>query len=283
VDFFRRLFGGGTSTQSVKLSVVSPIQSLPPVPEPPTPPRVDLPRATAPSDRPYASELCPYCQERMDPPPKAKSRCKLCGQAVFVRSGPDGQRHLLRELDLEAIERQWAEALAHEAALRDRYDGELDAVFVAEGWDLTFAALEPESRLVDLTSDDEEAEVAGESHYQDALAEVSNLRDGVVRRRLVVAVLRPEPENPYDRNAVRVEVFGRLVGRIPREDAPEIAPILADLAKHGYLAGTRAIVVGGGVGRSGQWLSFGIRLNIVSYDDWPDVLRGAVTVRTPDR
>ena len=283
MGFFRRLFGGGASTQGVTLSVVSPVQVLPPIPEPPTAPQVDRPRATAPSDRSYASELCPFCQERMDPLPKAKSRCRLCGQAVFVRSGPDGLRHLLRELDLEAIERQWAEALTREAALRDRYDAELDAAFVAEGWDLTFAALGPGSRLVDLTSDDEEAEVAGESHYQDALAEVSNLRDGVVRRRLVVAVLRPEPENPYDRDAVRVEVFGRLVGRIPREDAPEIAPILADLAKHGYLTGTRAMVVGGGIGRSGQRLSFGIRLHIASYDDWPVILRGSVTVKTPDR
>ena len=35
-----------------------------------------------------------------------------------------------------------------------------------------------------------------------------------------------EPQNPYDRNAVRVEIHGRPSGRLSREDAEDIQPWL---------------------------------------------------------
>ncbi len=256
-------------------------RALPAVPAPPPAPVRPARAHVEPSERTYASELCPYCREPMEPPPKAKTRCKFCRQPVFVRTGPDGLRYLLQEIDLPTMEAEWATQTARDAAELGQAETVYAELLLAEAWRLTFEAM-PAARCVDLSSDEEEQEVRGESHYQDALAEVSNLADGVVRRRDVVAVLVPEPRNPHDSNAVRVEVFGRLVGRIPREDAAEMSPILLALQKSGMLVASQAEIVGGGIGRSGAWLSFGIRLGIEDYSDWVQTLKGTVTLRTAD-
>lgn len=58
-------------------------------------------------DRSYNRSDCPYCGEVMDPLPKAKKRCPSCGQSVYVRSGPDGIRNLLREVDLPPMAARW--------------------------------------------------------------------------------------------------------------------------------------------------------------------------------
>jgi hypothetical protein len=62
-----------------------------------------------PSDRPYSTTACPYCSTVLDPLPKAKKACPSCGQPIYVRSAPDGLRHLLREADLPALEAAWQE------------------------------------------------------------------------------------------------------------------------------------------------------------------------------
>jgi hypothetical protein len=55
----------------------------------------------------YDRHDCPYCATSLDPLPKAKKRCPACGQPIYVRSAPDGVRHLLREADLAAHEERW--------------------------------------------------------------------------------------------------------------------------------------------------------------------------------
>ncbi len=72
--------------------------------------------ATAqPDNRPYNRDDCPYCHAILDPLPKAKRKCPDCGQPVYVRAGPDGVRHLLREADLEALQAEWDQASAGRA------------------------------------------------------------------------------------------------------------------------------------------------------------------------
>jgi hypothetical protein len=73
---------------------------------------------SAADDRPYASTACPSCSVEPNPLPRAKSKCKGCGQPICVRSGPDGMRHLLREDELEAHEPRWTEA--YEAQEREK-------------------------------------------------------------------------------------------------------------------------------------------------------------------
>ena len=55
----------------------------------------------------YDRTTCPYCNDAFEPLPRAKKRCPSCGRPVWVRSGPDGRRYLLREVDLEAHQARW--------------------------------------------------------------------------------------------------------------------------------------------------------------------------------
>jgi len=74
-------------------------------------------------NQPYDRTDCPYCGAVQDPLPKAKRKCPSCGLPVYVRTGPDGQRHLLREADLDAHQATWD---AHHAAQADRRADELN-------------------------------------------------------------------------------------------------------------------------------------------------------------
>jgi hypothetical protein len=103
-------------------------------------------------------------------------------------------------------------------------------------------------------------EVVGELAHQDALWELSCGTVGQRVRRGVVAVLVPEPENPYDPNAIAVQIDGRIIGYLPRAIAKEYLPGLKRLMKaHRGRIGLRGVIVGGGYyddgpGRLGVWL-----------------------------
>jgi hypothetical protein len=84
-------------------------------------------------------------------------------------------------------------------------------------------------------SSDGRLAVVGESHYQPALRAAVGSRD--VRRfenaLTTTAALIPEPENTYDRNAVRVDIDGRPVGHLACEDAVRYQPPLLELHRAG--------------------------------------------------
>lgn len=112
--------------------------------------------------------------------------------------------------------------------------------------------------------------VVGESHYQSALKTAVQGRssrgsEGAYR---VQAMLVPEPTNPYDRRAVRVDVGGRTVGYLPRDHAEEYQPVLLKRlwGKTGWCVGR---VTGGGDRH------YGIYLHLSG----PDCL---VPINTPD-
>lgn len=88
--------------------------------------------------------------------------------------------------------------------------------------------------------------VAGESHYQDALRSLTGGAAGEPVRRELEASLVPEPENRFDPNAVRVEIGGKLVGYLPREEAAAYGPTLATLERRGRRAACEALVSGRG-------------------------------------
>lgn len=91
-------------------------------------------------------------------------------------------------------------------------------------------------------------EVVGESFYQDALWEiVGGLRAEPVRFD-THAVLVPEPKNPYDQNAIRVQINGALVGYLSRHDAATYLPGLERLMETGpsHLVALHGQIVGGG-------------------------------------
>ncbi|HEX5910612.1 MAG TPA: HIRAN domain-containing protein [Thermoleophilaceae bacterium] len=109
----------------------------------------------------------------------------------------------------------------------------------------------------------ESINVAGESHYQEALRAIAG--DGDVRHD-TEAHLIPEPENEYDPNAVRVEIDGRKVGYLPRDLAPAWGPRLAELATRRRVGGCEATVVGPAQG------TLGVFLRLPDPHDEPDGL-----------
>jgi len=69
-----------------------------------------------------------------------------------------------------------------------------------------------------------EVQVAGESFHEDAIHAVEERSSPGSP---LVAVLVPDPGNPYDSNAVAVEVNGELVGFLPRDMARRVQPAIA--------------------------------------------------------
>jgi len=130
----------------------------------------------------------------------------------------------------------------------------------------------PEAAVVSvfLRGGQDDLEVVGELAYQDALWRFSGGTVGDKIRRHIVAVLVPEPTNPYDANAITVQVDGQIVGYLPRTTAQDYLPGLKHLMSgHGGYIALRGMIVGGGYyddgpGRLGVWLEhdpadFGVR------------------------
>lgn len=130
--------------------------------------------------------------------------------------------------------------------------------------------LEATAASVSLLGGQDDLEVVGELAYQEALWRLSG---GILGDRIrchVVAVLVPEPTNPYDANAIAVQIDGQVIGYLPRATAQEYLPGLQRLisVRGGYVA-LRGVIVGGGYyndgpGRLGVWLEhdpadFGVR------------------------
>ena len=104
-------------------------------------------------------------------------------------------------------------------------------------------------------------EVVGESNYQPALESICGGRSRDGAEKYVTATLVPEDSNPYDENAVRVDIEGRTVGYLSRHAAKAYRKRL----KTSGAPSTRdcpAVIRGGwDRGRRDQG-SFGVRLEL---------------------
>ena len=105
-------------------------------------------------------------------------------------------------------------------------------------------------------------DVVGEGTYQQALSRLvgGKCKDGwdeEVRARLV-----REPGNKYDRNAVKVEVDGALVGYLCRADAKAYQQALREVEKANAIAVCEARIVGGWSRPGGDEGFFGIWLDL---------------------
>lgn len=87
-------------------------------------------------------------------------------------------------------------------------------------------------------------EVVGESHYSDAIRAALPRGSGNEAEVLTVAALVPEPRNRHDRNAVAVQIGGKTVGYLPRDEATRYAPVLRQLVAQGWQPQVRARVWG---------------------------------------
>ncbi len=113
--------------------------------------------------------------------------------------------------------------------------------------------------------------VVGESNYQDALWAVAGAPRGTEVRTKVFAVLVPEPQNSYDRNAVAVFVNNsNKVGYLSRDDAAAYQPILR---RHRQLVACDALIAGGGPGDDGRMRMLGIFLELPEPEELARDLR----------
>jgi hypothetical protein len=104
-------------------------------------------------------------------------------------------------------------------------------------------------------------QVVGESHYQTDLAKIAGrVTEGGVHHECA-AVLRLEPTNKVDPNAVEVLVDGLRVGYIPAVQAPEMCALFHSVGISEI--GCKAVIQGGWDRGGGDAGEFGVRLNIV--------------------
>jgi hypothetical protein len=89
----------------------------------------------------------------------------------------------------------------------------------------------------------QEIDIVGESHRQDVLADLAGPKELDGKRFGCGATLRCDPSNSYDCNAIRVEVFGQLVGYVARQVAATLGPYLQ--AHHGGVLECHGLIVGG--------------------------------------
>lgn len=118
-------------------------------------------------------------------------------------------------------------------------------------------------------------EVHGEAQYQDTLKHASRGGDSYdTPDGFVVAVrLVPEPTNPYDSNAVRVDIESAEqnwpVGYLTREDAPAYHQVLTQKIPAGYVATCPGRIWGGGERRYGIWLDLASADLLVCEGSYP--------------
>ncbi|MGH7486311.1 MAG: HIRAN domain-containing protein, partial [bacterium] len=196
----------------LRVSEVSPAQldpSWPTVPPEPASPHLSTEARNA---LPFEATRCPSCGAEVAKPPKGRKRCLACGVYMYVSVIDRKRRRLVTEADAAKLgsETDAKESAEWDAAER-RWCGSLRHLGFQVVTDPSEAGIE--------------LDVVGESHYHaDLAALMAALRADSSFSVLSAARLVREPTNRYDRNAVRVEVHGRVVGYLSREDAAEIRP-----------------------------------------------------------
>lgn len=105
-------------------------------------------------------------------------------------------------------------------------------------------------------------EVKGEASYQPALEAIAGPKQSESAHLDVTALLRCEPSNKYDANAIIVEVQGRSVGYLRRDLAADYCPLLTKMEQMGQQPTCKGTIVGGWRRDDGDEGSFGIWLTM---------------------
>lgn len=109
-------------------------------------------------------------------------------------------------------------------------------------------------------------DAVGESHYQDALRAICGSKGWEDVAFDCIAVLVPEPTNPYDPNAVMVQVDGHCVGYLSRDNAIAYGTLIKHPNLKGRFAGCRAQIAGRAKARGGTTSNLGIFLRLPPAD-----------------
>ncbi len=106
--------------------------------------------------------------------------------------------------------------------------------------------VEVQAWLIEPARPDASVDVVGESNYQPALVAAGGglTPDGVAQPNQM-ALLYPEPTNPYDRNAIAIKVGTGTVGYLSRADALAYQPAVQWAQRQGRYLAVKARLTGG--------------------------------------
>jgi hypothetical protein len=111
---------------------------------------------------------------------------------------------------------------------------------------------------------DFECEVVGESRYQNHLQALAGNHGTDSAAVSATAILMPEPTNQYDKNAVCININGKTVGYLSKDDAPIFLHRLTKRKLPKTAATTcEAHIMGGFAEKDGSKASYGVKLNIL--------------------
>lgn len=110
-------------------------------------------------------------------------------------------------------------------------------------------------------------DVSGESYRQEAFDKICGGKCAEGHGRKVYAVLQPEPENPYDPNAIAVYVDEMQVGYMAKDTAVDYAPIAKLLSEKGKIGVARAYIRGGWLRPGGNEGHYSIELELSSTEE----------------
>ena len=189
---------------------------------PPALPRLGGQDPAADHKRGYASKVCPSCDAPIEQLHPYTTTCKTCGEPIVVKSGEDGQWHLLREDDVAAFEDR------QEQVREDHFKVDQDALLEAG-----------------FLAGDEQVDVADSTPYQEVFEKLAGGESKSGAMTAVIALLSREPDHPHEKNAVRIDVGDQTVGYVQKVDAKKIQPLMLKLEKAGRPAWVRAWIVGG--------------------------------------
>lgn len=105
-------------------------------------------------------------------------------------------------------------------------------------------------------------DVVGESRYQEALTSICGGKSEENACHQCLATLIPEPENPYDANAIAVIIEQKVVGYLSRPNATRYRQDLAAAGHGDAVATCNARIIGGWDRGDGDEGSFGVKLDL---------------------
>ncbi len=112
----------------------------------------------------------------------------------------------------------------------------------------------------------DEYEIVGESFYQSALEKHAGPKTEEGANHRCIVLLVSEPNNKFDKNAVRVDIGSDTVGYLSKEDSLPFKKMLQDEGMSGATVQAHAIINGGWKNNKGEG-HFGIVLDF----DWDDL------------
>lgn len=109
--------------------------------------------------------------------------------------------------------------------------------------------------------------IVGESSYQDNLEAICGKRTKKGEDKIVKAVLILENTNPYDKNAVRIDIEGKPVGHLSREHATQYRKHLKKAGHPNITASCKAKIRGGWDRGDGDRGHYGVWLDLPMEDE----------------